>query len=295
MSVELCPGYAHFRASQAYTVITTTGGHTRGGVRAVTKLPTTEEEGELGRREAQIQGQRGGAHLIQLSPTGMAGGGDPCTRLTPAGKFHGYSYPLAGAGSCAGNGWHRGVSSGSGAAVRRKQGGEGGVHRQQCHREACLTNKEGGSKNVRNAEATSPCGLEGHVHPKSSSQYFDRLFTACHPSPQKYTGFGLQNLMDHVTDFQKFIWRNQHTNTRAVLLSSAERRSSVLTRWFYASSRRVPALKISKFVFLPFGGPGKKGVHPPDVTVTEPNSFISQASVTYHVNKWSKYYSICQS
>ncbi|KAJ7187667.1 hypothetical protein GGX14DRAFT_408991 [Mycena pura] len=121
--------------------------------------------------------------------------------------------------------------------------------------------------------------------------YFDRLFTACHPSPQKFTGFGLQNPTDHVTDFQKFIWRNQHANTRAVLLSSAERRSSVLTRWFYASSRRVPALKISKFVFLPFGGPGKQGLHPPDVTVTEPNSFISQASVTRHVNKWSKYYS----
>jgi hypothetical protein len=38
--------------------------------------------------------------------------------------------------------------------------------------------------------------------------YFDHLFTACHPSPQKFTGIGLKNPTDRVTDRQKFIRPN---------------------------------------------------------------------------------------
>ncbi|KAJ7210000.1 hypothetical protein GGX14DRAFT_394804 [Mycena pura] len=174
--------------------------------------------------------------------------------------------------------------------------------------------------------------------------YFDRLFTACHPSPRKFTGFGLQNPTDHVTDFQKFIWRNhwQPANTSAVLLSSAElsrlrlpttgrvkvlaalrelrttnptlhtaltqdkpaedstelrhrKERQILWRLFSSGAsakKRSPWEEhYSKIVFLSFCGPGKQGLHSPDVTVTEPNSFISRASVTRHVNKWSKYYS----
>jgi hypothetical protein len=54
----------------------------------------------------------------------MAGGGDPCTRLAPVGKVHGYPYPLGRSGNCAGAGMGGGPSTrGIPVAITRSHSG----------------------------------------------------------------------------------------------------------------------------------------------------------------------------